>query len=96
MLYKYGDEVLAYTVSGQLIGSEPYTEGHAALFANEQNEATFDSDGAYFNGITVTQRSSVLVLFTPSVVWPINMMLILALFMLRYYVTKDDNKLSVD
>ena len=96
LLYRYGDEVLAYRTDGVLIGSEPYTDGHAALFVNEQNAACFDSNGAYCNGITVTERASVLALFTPSVVWPINMMLILALFMLRYYVTKDDHKLSVD
>lgn len=101
LLYHYGDEVISYSANGEFIEAVPYTEEHNAVFSAtpENDSLSYGKGGVRLNTetetINIVVRPAYLSVFSASVIWPINMLLILALFMLRYYVFKEDSKSKV-
>jgi len=100
LLYRYGDEILSYSLNGEYISCEEYTDINAALFGVKSTDTkygtiTFGGNGVFLGtdggNVTIVTRAAYLSLFSTSFIWPINMLLIISLFMLRYYVTKDSS-----
>lgn len=99
LLHHRGDEITKYS-NGAIDETVPYGEQYSHKFGQRPvkiGESTFtfsdrdvyrtDADG---NRTTVIKSPSHLVFFAPEVIWPIALILIVTLFILRYFtVTKE-------
>ena len=96
LLYKTGDKLLTYTAYGVFLSSEKYIEKeHGKLFKNDSvsignDRLTFDSMGVHLGSKAIISRSGIYALFDPAIIWPINMILIIALFALKFYATSKE------
>lgn len=97
ILYRYGNELIRYSTSGEFILKETYQDAHIPLFdACEvrigDKVVSYDSYEVMLGDTVIVERPALYPLFTPYLIWPITVLLTVALFVLRLYTFKTEEQ----
>ncbi len=98
ILYRYGGELIYYSVNGEFISKTTYLYSHDELFdvcdvKIGDKIVSFNENEVKLGDTIIVERPAYSLLFSTQFIWPITALLVIALFGLRLYTFKtEDNE----
>jgi hypothetical protein len=97
ILYRYGSELIRYSTNGEFISKEAYQEVHTPIFDTcevkiGENVVSYNANRVTLGDTDILCRPALYVLFSPHIIWPITVILTVALFALRLYTFKNEEE----
>lgn len=102
ILYRFGDELITYSSEGNYVQTEKATESNTAAFQNKSlsiNDKSFSHNLSDVfvndNGQRIfINRPTYLVFFSPTLIWPVTMALIIILFLLKSFTGYNNKEME--